>query len=159
MAGFLYSKDRAIITLTSSGASLTNGSGGSAGTDLDCRASVAGNAQGDFMARFELVCQWATITSIVKGTTIAEVYLVPKMNGTNAPDVDSTSGSSAYPYESFATTFTAVKAPVANTDMRFVSALVQVPSELLTAYIINRSGQTMTANWTLKVVPEQAQYS
>ncbi len=157
MAGSIFAKERSIITLTSTGASLTNGSAGSAGTDLDVRSS--GNAAEDFQSTLELKCQWGTVTGIVKGTVVAELYLVPKLDGTNAPDVDTTSGSSALPYESFAAVFTAIKAPTASTDMRFITGTVNLQPILYTAYIINTSGQTISSNWTLKIVPAQAQYS
>jgi hypothetical protein len=160
MAGNLKTKERSAITLTSTGSSLTNGSAGSAGTDLDCRSSGGtGNAEGDLDCRFELLCQWATITGIAKGTVVAELYLVPKLDGTNLPDVDTTSGSSALPFESYATQFTAIKAPSPNTNMRFVSNVVSLRPELYTAYLLDRSGQTITANWTLKALPAQAQYT
>ena len=157
MAGDIRAKERAIVTLTSTGSSLANGSGGSAGTDFDGRA--AGNAADDFQAQFQLTCQWATITSIVKDTVIAELYLVPKMDGTNLPALDSTASTSAYPRSCLADVFVAVKAPTANTDMIFVTATVNISPRLYTAHIINRSGQTMAVNWTLKVVSDQGQYT
>jgi hypothetical protein len=158
MVGNLFAKERAIVTLTSTGASLTNGSAGAAATaDLDARA--AGNAPDDLQCRLELTCQWATITSIVKDTLAAELYLIPKVDGTNLPTVDTTAGSSALPYITFAGPFVCTKAPTANTDMKFVSPIIDLFPELYTAYILNRSGQTISANWTLKVVSAQAQYS
>lgn len=157
MAGNIKAKERSAITLTSTGSSLTNGSAGSAGTDLDVRTS--GNAEQDFQGQFELTCQWATITSIVKDTVAAELYLVPKLDGTNAPDVDTTAGSSALPRAAFVDVFTCVKAPTANTNMRLVTNIVNLAPRLYTAYILNKSGQTISANWTLKAVTDQAQYT
>jgi hypothetical protein len=157
MAGSIFAKERAAVTLTSSGSSLTNGSAGSAGTDFDARTS--GNAADDFQAQFELTCQWATVTGIVAGTTVADLYLVPKLDGTNLPDVDVTAGSSKLPAAAYAGTFEAQKAPTASTNARFISALVTFNPLLFTAYILNRSGQTIAANWTLKTVSVQAQYS
>ncbi len=157
MAGDIFSKERAAVTLTSSGSSLTNGSAGSAGTQLDC--TTGGNAPEDLQGQFELTCQWVTITSIAVNTIIAELYLVPKIDGTNLPDVDVTAGSSALPVPTFAGVFVATKAPTANTDARYVSGNVQFNPLKYTAYILNRSGQTITANWTLKVVSVRAQYT
>ena len=157
MAGNIKAKERSAITLTSTGSSLLNGSAGSAGTDLDVRTS--GNAEQDFQGQFELTCQWATITSIVKDTVAAELYLVPKLDGTNAPDVDTTAGSSALPRAAFVDVFTCVKAPTANTNMRLVTNIVNLAPRLYTAYILNKSGQTISANWTLKAVTDQAQYT
>lgn len=157
MAGDIRAKERAIVTLTSSGASLTSGSAGAAGTDLDMRA--AGNAADDFQATFQLTAQWATITSIAKDTVCAELYVLPKMDGSNLPDIDTTSGASALPYPWLVGLFTAVKAPSANTNMTFVTGVIVLPPRLYTCYILNRSGQTISANWTLKVVTDQAQYT
>jgi len=157
MAGDLRQKERSAVTLTSTGASLTNGSAGSAGTELDVRA--AGNAADDFYAKFQLTCQWATITSIVLGTVAADLYLVPKLDGTNLPTVDTTAGSSALPWACYVGSFTCVKAPTANIDMVLISPTVQLDPLLYTAYIINKSGQTISANWTLKEVSIQGQYT
>lgn len=157
MPGDLRAKERAIVTLTSTGASLTTGSAGSAGTDFDARA--AGNAADDLQARFQLTCQWATITSIVAGTIAAELYLVPKLDGTNAPDVDATAGASVLPGSTYVGAFVCTKAPVANTNMIFVAAALDILPLLYTAYIIGRAGQTISANWSLKVVSAQGQYT
>lgn len=157
MPGDLRAKERAIITLTSTGASLTTGSAGSAATDLDVRA--AGNAADDLTARFELTCQWGTVTGIAAGTLLGELYLVPKLDGTNLPDVDTTGGTSRLPAGAFVAVFEATKAPTASTNARFITGQVELFPALFTAYLINRSGQTISANWTLKVVPVQAQYT
>lgn len=156
MAGNITAKERAAVTLTSSGASIATGSAGSA-NDIDFRAG--GNAPDDFEAVYELTCQWATITGIVAGTVVAELYLVPKLDGTNAIDIDTTASTSVIPGTCYAGAFQAAKAPVANTNMRFISPPEASHPLLYTAYIINRSGQTMTANWTLKAVSTQGQYT
>lgn len=157
MAGDIRQKERAIVTLTSTGSSLTNGSAGSAATDFDARAT--GNFADDFAAQFELTCQWATITGIAAGTVVADLYLVPKLDGTNLPDVDTTGGSSKLPFAALVGSFEAQKAPTAATNARFVSNVVQFNPLLFTAYIVNRSGQTISANWTLKAVGVQGQYT
>ena len=144
---------RSIVTLTTTGASLTGNSAGSAGTDMDFRA--AGNFAGDWQVQFELVCQWATVTGISANGLIGLIYLVPKMDGTNAPDIDTTAGASVLPQAALAATITAAKAPTANTDMRFISAVAEVPPRLYTAYLLNRSGQTISANWSLKAIGDQ----
>lgn len=151
----IRSKERAIVTLTSTGASMTNGSYAAAGTDFDARA--AGNAANDLEAQFELTCQWATITSIVNGTIAARLYLLPKMDGTNTPDIDSTSGAAVLPGACFVGNFICTKAPTANTNMRFVIDTVKISPRLYTAALVNQSGQTISANWTLKVISDQAQ--
>lgn len=157
MAGDLRAKERAIITLTSTGASLTTGSAGSAGTDLDVRA--AGNAADDLVARFELTCQWGTITGIAAGTVVAELYLVPKLDGTNLPDLDTTAGASRLPIGTSVAVFDATKTPAAATNARFITGLVELFPALYTAYLLNKSGQTISVNWTLKAVGAQGQYT
>lgn len=157
MPGDIRAKERAIVTLTSTGSSLTNGSAGSAGTDFDARA--AGNAANDFYAQFELTCQWSTVTGITANLAIGELYLVPKMDGTNLPDIDTTSGASMLPATTFFDYFVATKAPTANTNARFVTQALPISPRLYTAYLKNTSGQTISANWTLKVISDQAQYT
>lgn len=159
MPGDLRAKERAIVTLTSSGSSLTNGTAGVANgsADLDVRSS--GNAPDDLVARFELTCQWSTVTGITAGTTVAELYLVPILDGTNLPDIDTTGGSSRLPAGSFVAVFDATKAPTSNTDARFVTGIVELFPALYRPYVLNRSGQTMSANWSLKAVAAQAQYT
>lgn len=159
MAGDIRAKERAIVTLTTSGSSLTSGSAGAANGTADFDARSGGNAPDDLQAQFELICQWATITGIVAGTIAAELYLVPKLDGTNLPAIDTTAGSSRLPYACFAGVFECTKAPTANTDMRFVSDNVRFNPLLYTPYILNRSGQTISANWTCKAVSVQGQYT
>ncbi len=159
MAGDLRSKERAILTLTTAGASLTNGSAGVANATADLDARVAGNIEGDLQAQFELICQWASVGSIAAGTTVAELYLLPILDGTNAPDVDLTGGSSYLPAVALAGAFTATKAPTAATNARFVSNIVAFNPLLHRPYILNRSGQTISANWSLKAVGVQGKYT
>lgn len=160
MPGELFWKERAIITLTSTGASLTNLSGGAAGTDLDVRA--LGNAADDESAVFELTCQWGIVTGIAAGTLLADLYLVPKMDGTNLPQIDLTAGASYIPFAFRVGSFVAAKVPTAATDTRFVTnALDAIPvlPLLYTAHLINKSGQTISVNWILKVITAKRQYS
>jgi hypothetical protein len=121
MPGDIRSKERGIVTLTTSGASLSTGSAGAANGTADFDARSTGNFPDDLQAQFELVCQWATVTSIVAGTIAAELYLVPLLDGTNPPDIDLSAGSSRLPYACFAGVFECQKAPTANTSMRFVT--------------------------------------
>lgn len=157
MAGDIRQKERAIVTLTSTGASLTQGSAGAAGTDFDARA--AGNFADDMAAQFELICQWGTITGIVAGMVVADLYLIPKLDGTNLPDLDTTSGASKLPFASYVGSFEAQKTPAAATNARFTSPLVSFNPLLFTAYVVNKSGQTISANWSLKAVGVQGQYT
>lgn len=147
-------KERSLITLEASGASFAANAQAAAGTALDVRAG--GNAAGDMQAQFELVCQWATITGIVKGTVAARLYLMPKLDGTNAPSIDSSAG--AYlPTAAWAGNFEVPVAPTANTNLRLITGVVDLAPRLYTAHLLNSSGQAISAGWTLKVVSEQAQ--
>ncbi len=159
MAGDIRQKERAIVTLTSSGASLSNGSAGIANGTANFDARSGGNFADDFAAQFELICQWATVTGITAGTIVADLYLLPRLDGTNAPDIDTTSGTSRLPFNAYVGSFEATKAPTANTDTRFITAPVAFNPLLFVPYIIGRSGQTMSANWTLKAVGVQGQYT
>jgi hypothetical protein len=161
MAGDLRAKERAIITLTTAGASLTSGSAGvgNATADLDLRSS--GNAADDIESCvFELIAQWATVTGIVAGTIVGELYLLPAADGTNFPDIDLTSGSSRLPSECLFGVFEATKAPTSSTNARFICGISRSLSPLLyRPYMLNRAGQTVAVNWSLKVVTAQAQYT
>jgi hypothetical protein len=164
MPGDLFQKERAIVTLQdrTNTTALTNNSGAAAATaDLDARA--AGNVAEDFLALFELFCRWGTISGILAGVAVAELYLVPLLDGTNLPDVDLTAGSSACPMSTLAGVFPCARQAVAATDMRFVSGPVLLFPALYRAYIINRSGQTITTtsgtSWQLRVVTARNQYT
>ncbi len=157
MAGSILLKEQGVVALTTAGASLTSGSAGLAGTQLDARAG--GNAADFFAALFSLTAQWATVTGIAAGTVVADLYLVPAIDSTNFPDIDTTAGAAYIPYTMQVGSFVASKSPSANTNMLFQSAPVDLMPALYNAYIINRSGQTMSANWALKVLAAAAQYT
>lgn len=164
MAGNIFYKERAIVTLQdrTNTTAMTTGSAAAAATaDLDVRAS--GNAAQDMLASFELFCRWTTITGILNGVAVAELYLVPLLDGTNLPDVDLTAGTSALPASSLVGMFIANKQAVTVTDMRFPLGPVPLFPALYRAYLLNRSGQTMTTtsgtSWQLRVVTAQYQYS
>ena len=157
MAGNIGAKERAVIVLTSTGASMSSGSAIAVGTDLDAR--TGGNAPDDLLCKFQLTCQFATVTGIAVDTIIADIYLLPKLDGTNLPTIDATSGASALPYSCFVGSFVAVKVPTAAVDMLIVSPRVDLDPLLHTVHLIGRSGQTISANWVLKLIPWQAQYT
>ena len=159
MPGKIAAAERAIVTLTTAGPSLSTGSAGVANATADFDARAGGNSPDDFQAVFELVCQWASVTGIVANSVAAELYLVPIVDGTNLPDVDLTAGSSALPLSGYASVFLCVKTPTAATNMRMPSFTVQFNPLLYRAYILNRSAQPMTANWSLRAVGVQGQYT
>lgn len=148
MATNFFWATQTAITLTSTGGSTTTGSAVAAGTDLDVRS--AGNASLLTDADFLLICQVATTTGIVAGIVMADLYAVPKLDGTNAPQTDLTGGSSYIAPNFRLGSFVAAKAPTANTDTYFGIVGTLLKPNLYTCYILNRCGQTISANWTLK---------
>lgn len=159
MAGNLTAKERAIVTLTTTGASIATGSAAAANGTADLDARSGGNAPDDLEAIFELVVQWVTITGITAGTVVGELYLLPLPDGTNLPDVDLTASSSVIQAGAYAGSFVVPKQAVTNTNVRLITGVVPLFPALLRPYLLNRSGQTMTANWSLKAVAAQAQYT
>lgn len=155
----IFQKERAIVTLSSAIASMTSGSAAVANATADFDARSGGNAPQDICAVFEWLVQWATVTGIVAGTVVGELYLVPILDGTNLPEVDLTSGSSRLPLSTYVSPFEAPRAPTANTNARFVSWPVYFNPLLYRPYVLNRSGQTTTANSTLRVVTVRGQYA
>jgi hypothetical protein len=157
MAGNILSKEAAsLATIGTTGASLATGSAVLVG-QLDARA---GGALADlFIALFSLTAQWATITGIAAGTTIADLYLVPVIDGASSPDVDLTAGASYIPYTMRAGSFVASKVPTANTNALFSSLPVDLFPTLYNVYILNRSGQTIATGAVLKAMGAAAQYT
>lgn len=159
MAGDLFTKEGTIATLEANGGSLATTVAAEANdVTLDLRSGGLSGAVQNLLFQFELVCQWATITSIVKDTVAAELYILAALDGTNYPDID-TGTPSALPGIAYVGNFTCTKAPTANTNMRFHSPRIALPPFLHKAYILNRSGQTMSAAWTLKVLSARGQFS
>src|SRR5271157_711265 len=161
MAGNIFWKEQAIVTLANAnGTACVNGGGASASTaNLDNRSG--GNGNENFTAGFELsALQWSTITGIVAGTVVGELYLVPTLDGTNIATVSIANASTDYiPYNHLVGRFIIPLTAVASTSYRFDVVNVDLQPFLYTAYIINRSGQTYSANWSLKFVSAQAQYT
>lgn len=159
MAGDLRAKERALITLTTTGASLTTGSAGVANGTADFDARSTGNVPDDLQAQFELTCQWASVAGIAAGAVVAEIYLLPILDGTNAPDIDLTPGSSRIPYAALAAILEATKTPTAATNARFISGNVPFNPVLMRPYLVNRAVTTMSSGWSLKVISVQGQYT
>lgn len=156
----IFWKEGTIATLEGNGASWSSGTALEANdATLDVRASGLSGVVQNLDAQCELVCQWATVTGIVAGVVIAELYLVPALDGTNYPDLDLTATTSFIPYPHYAGNFIASKAPSSNTDMRCASPVVRLRPWLYKAYVLNRSGQTVSAGWTLKVMSARLQAS
>lgn len=159
--GDIKQKEQAIVTLTSSlGALINNGGGVANGTaNLDCRSG--GNAAQLFAGDFELTCRWGTVTGIVSGTTVADLYLVPAEDGTNFAQTDIANATTDYlqPFHYAGSFSNALHNPSTATDYIFTLSVENLKPRLYKAYLINRSGQTYTANATLKFVGDLAQYT
>jgi hypothetical protein len=96
-------------------------------------------------ASFTLRCQWATITSIENKTI--DLYA-------RDLNIDSTNDAIA-PTATFTHRYIGsfrISAVAANTDQYMHLRAYDVPKEA-EYYIINSSGQTISAGWTLKVTP------
>jgi hypothetical protein len=158
MAGNLALKTGTAVTVTSAGGSTTSGTATSAGT-VDLRSAGTSNLIEELQAFVELTCQWATITSIAAGTIAADIYLVPALDGTNYATVDTTSGSSYIASTMRVGSCVVTNTPTAATNYQYVTAPFDLFPALYTVYILNRSGQTISANWALKILPCEAQYT
>lgn len=158
MAGNLALKTGTAVTVTSSGGSTSNGSATSAGT-VDLRSGGTANLIEQLQAIAELTCQWGTVTGIVDGTIVADCYFVPALDGSNYASVDLTSGAAFIASNYRVGSFVAAPAPTASTNYRYATAPFDLFPALYTIYIINRSGQTISANWTLKLLACEAQYT
>lgn len=145
-------------TLTTTGGSPANLSAVSAG-DFDFRAGGTTNLFEQLLAKLELTCRWATTTGIVAGTIVADAYIVPwDMASAAAVAIDTTAGASYIPLPYRVGSFSAHKGSLATgTDFIFQTAAFELFPEKCSIYILNRSGQTITGNWTLKMLPASAQ--
>ena len=159
MAGNILSKEQGTTpaTIGTTSATLTDKSGVAVGI-VDARAG--GNVADMITAMFSLTAQWATVTGIAAATTVADLYLVSAIDGTNYPDVDMTPGSSYIPFTyRVGGGFIASKTPTANVNAMFSLATIDLFPTLYTAYIINRSGQTISVGAVLKAMGAAAQYT
>lgn len=158
MPGDLLYKVGTIATITSSQSSLATDVAVATASDLDTRSGGTSGTVENMLFRAELTVQWATITSIDPGETAAEFYLVPALDGTNFPAVKTASVAFISPTY-LAGYFVTSVAPTANTDALLATAVFSLPPGLYRPYLVNRSGQTMSASWTLKVMSWRGQYT
>lgn len=161
--GNLKWNEQAILTLSSSIAALVNNGGGLANATANLDVRTGGNAAEMYSANFELTVQWATVTNIVSGTLVGELYLVPCLDGggTNFGTVDIANASTDYiqPTCYVGPFVNTLHAPATGTNYIIPLLGIDLQPLLYRPYIINRSGQTWTANATLKVVSAMGQYT
>lgn len=163
MAGNIFWNEQAIVTLTSSLGALVNNGGGVANGTANLDVRTGGNAAEMFTAAFELTVQWSTVTNITSGTVVGDLYLVPALDGTNFEQVQIGNASTDYIASNYrvGSFVNAIPSGTLATATNYLYAILNVDLQplLYKPYIINRSGQTFTANATLKVVAAKAQYT
>lgn len=149
MAGNIFLKEAtAVVLQNDNGGSTANGVGVAASTSLDNRSG--GNGAQNFWGNFEL--KTAGFGSSVTAGVTVDLYLVPAIDGTNYCDVTSSIPNTSYYVGSFVliTGSAATRSTVLNVPLQPL---------LYKAYLYNQAGQTMSANWGLRVVTSQEQYS
>lgn len=129
-------------TLASSGASAASGTMTQA-TTASYAVVTDGNSFPD--AEFVLRLQFATVTSI-EGKVVTLYARQKNIDSTNHASVPTTTYLNTY-IGNFV-----LSAAAANTDQYVPLEAFGVPKEA-DYYILNASGQTITAGWTLKVTP------
>lgn len=122
------------------GSAISNNAVGTVGTDLDNTITLAQAYDLELLAGFG--------SSVTAGEDI-DVYMVPKLDGSNLAAVD-TSTPLFQPSHFVGTLIT----PTNGTGTRRMTIpAVPVGPYLYTVYLHNKSGQTISANWTLKAFP------
>lgn len=155
--GAITLKSGTAASLTTTGSSMTNGSAALAAA-VDFRTGGTTNLIEQLQAVVEVVCQWSTVTGIVAGTIVADVYFVPRNFADSADcDVDLTAGSSYIAPQYRVGSLTAPKAPTASTDATYQTAPFNLDPRKGKIYILNRSGQTISANWDATILAWAAQ--
>lgn len=138
-------KAGSVQTLEASGGAVANDDWGTADdADLDNTAELAPEYD------FELNCGFGSSVSADKSV---HLYLVPKLDGTNAADSDTANDKAQSDH--FAGSF--VTASTGTTARRLTVQRVPVGPYKYTAYLFNQSGQQISATWALKAYPVLAQ--
>lgn len=151
MAGDIFSKERAIVSLETNGASIaTTAFSAAATTNLDCRSG--GNIPEDFLVSFELACGFGTNPA---ANDPISLYLVPALDGTNFADIDT--ANKVAQADHFVDTFFVNK--VQTTTQRLTVSGKRLLPHLYKAYLSNGSGVTLSTGWTLKAVGVRDQYT
>ena len=150
MAGQIFEKEIAAVTLESSGSSQSNNTQVAASTVLD--NTSGGNGSQSQLFDFELNGGFGSSPSV--GARI-DLYAVPAIDGTNYADVDTTNHN--MPSNCFVGSFYVVKSQTG--AQRLVIEGVTLDPLKYKLYIDNQSGQTLSSTWALKVTPSQMQYN
>jgi hypothetical protein len=128
-------------TLEASGGSVSDAAWGTANdADLDNTTQLA------MFYNFALTCGFGSSVTALEDINL---YLVPKLDGTNEADID-TANDNAQP-STFAGIF--VNASSGTSSRILTLEGVQVGPCKYVAYIENKSGQTISSGWTLVAYP------
>lgn len=131
-------------TLSSSQAAVSNGAVGTLAADLNNTTALA------FTFSFDLNAGFGTSVS---ANSQIDLYLVPKLDGTNASAVDTS--TPVFQPDHYAGTFVT---PTTGTATRRMSVQnVRVGPYAYTVYLHNRSGVQVSSSYTLIAYPELVQ--
>ena len=152
MAGNIFAKELSStpVTLESSGASTATNLEVAASTNLDARN--AGNGAQSFWYTFEFNGGFGSAPTV--GAAL-ELYAVPAVDGTNFAEVDTT--AHLLQDNCLLGYFKILKAQTG--AQRLVIQRIFLEPLLYKMYILNKTTQTMSSTWTLKVYPSLEQFS
>lgn len=153
MAGNIFAKETTVVVLQNdNGASIASTSASaSSATALDMRTN--GNGSECFWGNFELKAGASVSTSVASKTV--DLYLVPATDGTNYEDVDTV--TPFFPPNTYRGSFVMITS--ATTVRRMVIEGVPLQPMIYNAYLVNNLGQTISANWGLRVMVSEVQYT
>ena len=153
MAGNIFWKEGSTVTVTSVGTSFASG------LLVNCGQfdnSSTGSQPQYFVGRASFNAQWNSTSGIVNGTNICDMYMVPRIDRTNAPAVGS---SLASPNGYIGSFICATNTIAASSFVLFDSPDFELRPWLYDVYLINQSGQAIASSWTLKLITAEAQYT
>ena len=134
-----------VQTLEANGGAISNGAAGAADdANLDNTTELA------FAYDFELNAGFGS--SVTAGEDV-DLYLVPVLDGTNEADKDTSTPK--FQDSHYRGTF--ITANTGTTARRMTIEGVPVGPYAYKAYLVNKSGQTVSATWTLKAFPVKSQ--
>ena len=158
MAGTLFLKEVSTYALsTSDCASLANNIATTAiGLNLDNRSSAT--APNSALAIFQLQCSFNATTALSVNTDIADLYLLPAMDGSTFPTIGTSQIAPPFQVGSFINSASTVAVSTVVTYVTDPKGVDLFPV-LYKAAIVNVSGQTINSSWSLKVSLAQGNYS
>lgn len=122
-------------TITASGSAVSNDAG-------DLSGVISNESDGDQFGDFELVATWSTAPN---SDALVEAYIVRTVDGTNYED-NNTEGR---PRSGFIGGYIVDNV---TSSQRLMLRGVPLPPRDFKVYLLNKTGQTMGAGWTHKIV-------